>query len=433
MNKRLLQAPKGTRDFAPGTLFVRQKVLDIIRGTFELYGFEEWDGPVFENFEILSQKSGAEIRSQIYNFTDKGGRELGLRFDLTVSLGRIIASNPNIKKPIKAFNTGKVYRYENTQAGRYREFLQTDADVFGDSSVEGEIEILSIVKDVFGKLSLPFKIIVNDRELLQILITVLGVPVEKSSDALRILDKVNKVSEADFVNEFLGLGISKEVSVSLRNIGRNENGDTLRVVKELVSQNERAVQILDRLEYVCDRLKQTGADIDLNFSLVRGQDYYTGIIYEYVVQNDMGIGSVGGGGRYDGMIELFGGAPTPALGISFGIDRIIDIIESDEKYYGNLRGTNRCFVAYDEEQKLPLAVAVCNELRQNGISASMIYEFRKYDKQFNYAVDKNFDIFITVKNNKEIKVKELATREEYVCSIDAYTKKYKEGNNDKKL
>ena len=330
INKEKLAAPKGTRDSIPGSLILKNKLIKIIERNFVLFGFDAWDGPTFENIEVLTAKSGDEIKGQIYNFVDKGGRELGLRFDLTTTLARIIASNPNLKKPIRCYNYGSAFRYENTQKGRYREFFQIDADVFGVDTVEAEMELMGIVSKTMLDLGISNAyIVINDRKILSAITEKCNIPQTKSATVLRCIDKLDKVGFENVRKELLDCGIPTTQIDSLFAI-LEINGtlkEKIDQFKEIFVDYPIILKSLSEIQEIADK-----CEIEVRFepTLVRGQDYYTGMIYEYKIPNDLSIGSVGGGGRYDNYVETFGGAKTSAVGISFGVDRMIDIIEQDK-------------------------------------------------------------------------------------------------------
>jgi histidyl-tRNA synthetase len=419
-------APKGTRDFAPGELEVRGAIFNKIQNIFNLYGYKGWDGPIIENIETLTNKSGDAVKEQIYNFKDKGDREIGLRFDLTTSLARIIANNPNIKKPIKTFNFGKVFRYERPQMGRYREFYQMDADIFGSSSRLAECELLSLVIRALKSLGFEkFKIILNDRELLSEILSFCGVESSKS-DVLRVMDKKDKISKDEFNKELKDLSLSIDQVEKLNSIleFKGSNQEKLNFIQNYLGEETEPIK---NLKQILNVLKDFNDIIDIDFSLVRGQDYYTGTIFEYKILDNEGVGSVGGGGRYDKYVESFGGQPTFAVGASFGIERLIDVIENNAELKKKLLNSKvGVFVATMSSDQTIDALKIVDILRDNGISTSYDLSQRPYKKQFEYALDENFNYLITIGsnevNNKIYPLKNLETKEEVKLSIDEIIK-----------
>lgn len=419
MNEKY-SAPKGTRDFAPGSLEVKNKIIDIIEEVYSLYGFKAWDGPCFENIETLTKKSGDEIKSQIYNFIDKGNRELGLRFDLTTSLARIIASNNNLKRPIKTYNVGKVFRYENPQAGRYREFFQMDADVFGCSNNSVECELLLMIDEVLSRVGFEeFVIELNDRALLVEIVKYAGIKDELNADVVRVIDKFSKIGKEGVYSELEKLSISTEQADKVFELisvtGSNE--EKLDYFAEKLSGSEKAVATVNNLKEILQKLSGEKVLTKIAFtpSLVRGHDYYTGTIFEYIVVGGANVGAVGGGGRYDTYVESFGGLPTPAIGCSFGIERLIDWISGNEEMKQKLLGENKSvFVSNFDASTFDEAAKLVSYLRRNGISACYDLNNRKYNKQFTYACDCGFGYFVTI-GEDELKsgvysVKELKTK-----------------------
>ena len=421
MNEKY-SAPKGTRDFAPGSLEVKNKIIDIIEEVYSLYGFKAWDGPCFENIETLTKKSGDEIKSQIYNFMDKGNRELGLRFDLTTSLARIIASNNNLKRPIKTYNVGKAFRYENPQAGRYREFFQMDADIFGSTNNSTECELLCMIDEVLTRVGFAdFIIELNDRGLLVELVTYAGIDEAKTTEVIRVIDKYAKIKKEGVYAELEKLGVENDKIDRLFELisveGSNE--EKFAFFEEKMCENENAMKVIKNLKEILAKVSGESVESKIVFkpSLVRGQDYYTGTIFEYIVVGGANVGAVGGGGRYDTYVESFGGIPTPAIGCSFGIERIIDWISGNEKMKAKLLGKNKSvFVANFDASTFDDAAKLVSYLRKNGVSSCYDLNNRKYNKQFNYACDCEFGYFVTV-GEDEVKtgvysVKDLYTKTE---------------------
>src|SRR3954467_1175476 len=205
------ETPKGTRDFLPADMRTRRAVFDRLRRYFELYGFEELDTPAFEYLEVLTLKSGPNAENEIYSFTDKGERKLGLRFDLTSSTGRVAASHAEIPRPFYRYQIGKVWRYDRPQAGRYREFYQADADIVGSYSTDCEVDLLLMAVEVLKGFDLPeYQLVLNNRKILEAQVRVSGIPPEKKADALRALDKLLKIGNDGMREEFGRYGLTAE-------------------------------------------------------------------------------------------------------------------------------------------------------------------------------------------------------------------------------
>lgn len=303
------------RDFFGEAERRRQYVLSVCRRVFERYGFEPLETPALEELGLLAKKGagGADVEGEIYSFKDKGGRELGMRFDLTVPLARFVASNPQLTKPFKRYAVGKVWRYDRPQKGRYREFMQADADIVGVAGMLAEFEVLASTVEVFNSLGLEFFIRVNNRALLEGLAKSCGVPAGKVADCLRCIDKQDKLGWKGVCREFKGKKINEKIVAVL------EKGGSLDTVAKIVGEKNTGVKAMRELLALLEEAG-LGRYVKFDASLARGLEYYTGSVFEVMVA---GV-SCGGGGRYDGLVKLYGGQDTPAVGISYGIDRLVD-------------------------------------------------------------------------------------------------------------
>ena len=322
------QTPKGTRDVLPDEMRTRRAVFDRLRKFFELYGFDEIDTPSFEYLEVLTLKSGPAAVREIYDFKDKGDRHLGLRFDLTSSTGRMVASHPELPRPIHRYQIGKVWRYDNVQAGRYREFYQADADILGSYSTDNEVELLLMATEVLRGFDLPdYKLVVNNRKILDAQVRVSGIPLEKKPDALRALDKLQKIGKDGVRDEFVNYGLTVE---HFEKFFATIVVDTLDQAAERVASDEKGRQGVDELREIFAKASRLGFADKLTFdwSLARGLDYYTGPIFEAHAAVEGAMGTFAAGGRYDDLIGLYGGQPQGAVGLSFGVERLIGLMEA---------------------------------------------------------------------------------------------------------
>jgi histidyl-tRNA synthetase len=441
-----VQPPKGTRDFLPEEMIVRRKVLEELRNAFNLYGYNEIDSPVFEYFELLSRKCGDEIEKEIYTFNDKAGRKLGLRFEFTSPLGRYYASNnAKLEKPFKRYAIGKVYRYENPQAGRYREFYQADADIVGSYSMSVELELLDMAVFILGELGFNnYEILINNRKILDGIIYLSGIPAEKKDSALRILDKMSKIGEDAVVKEFIENDLTDDNYKSFMTYAgmfhpKVDNITALNLLKEKLSDMppqifyEKALEGINELLFIFESANQLNFGHLLKFDplLVRGLGYYTGPIFE-IRSSDAGIGSFAAGGRYDNLIELYGTRPEGACGISFGVERIIDIInlrqsKSDKK----TPSAAKVFVAYLSENERLYAFKTAKTFRSSGISCEInINEKANLSKQLKYANNKGISFVVVIGESEvltgKIKLKDMAKKEELLISIEEAIIKVKE-------
>ncbi|MHB1692678.1 MAG: histidine--tRNA ligase [bacterium] len=464
-NIQQIQPPKGTRDFLPDAMILRRNVMETIRQCFALYGFSEIDSPVFEYFELLSRKCGEEIEKEIYTFHDKADRKLGLRFEFTSPLGRYYASNnAKLTKPFKRYVIGKVYRYENTQNGRYREFYQADADIIGVYSMLAELELIDLAVFTLEKLGLNnYEIHLNNRKILDGIIEASGIPVNRKEAALRILDKLSKIGEDKVIKEFIDNDLTEENYksfidlVNYNNINNNNNNNNnnnvknaddndnidninknvntelesssilfLEYLKEKLKNSDKALEGINELVSIFENSSKFNLDKYLRFDplLVRGLGYYTGPIFE-IKSLDVNIGSFAAGGRYDNLIELYGARPEGACGLSFGVDRIIDIIqEKNPDYINNLPSPIKVFIAYlDSNEKLiDYSFNIAKLLRINNITCEInLNEKLNISKQLKYANNKKIPYTIVIgadelKENK-IKLKDMKKAEESFISL----------------
>jgi histidyl-tRNA synthetase len=303
---------KGTTDFYPEELAVRNKIFDLIRDIAKRYGFKEIESPAFENLDLLTKKEGADIKEQIFTLTKRGDEELGLRFDLTVPAARMFIEKQKVlPKPVKWFFLSRMWRYEQPQAGRLREFYQFSVETFGSSNPEADAEIINLAIDTLLALGLTkqdFTLRLNNRKLLQGLL--LDV-IEKSQleGVIRLIDKSDKISEKEFDDELKKLKI-KEIK-SIKNI------IGIKCIKDLekLALNREAKQGLEELKNVLENLNSDFVKIDM--STVRGLAYYTGTVFE-IFDSKQRYRAIAGGGRYDNLVEQFGGQPCPATGFGLG-------------------------------------------------------------------------------------------------------------------
>ena len=369
MDKQQLQTLKGFRDFLPGDMIIRNEVIERLRKIFESFGFDELQTPSLERAEVLTGKYGEEAEKLMYLFDDPGERRVGLRYDLTVPLARFMAGNPNSPKPFKRYQIQPVYRAENTQKGRYREIYQCDIDIVGSSSPLVDAEILAITNQVFSNLGFTgFKIKVNSRILLNDLLKKAKVPENLWTTTIISIDKLYKKDKSEVVEELRKKGLNK------KNIE-----DTFAAFETAKPD--------DFLNKTIKYAQKMGVNNNLIFDpfLARGLDYYTGPIFETVVEKPK-IGSLSGGGRYDKLLAKLGGIDLPATGTSFGLERIIDTI-NDLNLWPDVKKTNTLvLVTIFSEETLDSSLSIVNLLRPAGIDSELYPDPEvKLEKQLKYA------------------------------------------------
>lgn len=402
------QTVRGMRDFLPDDMAKRNYVFSIVKGVFSKYGFEEMETPAIENLELLSSKEGAgeEVRKEVYRFKDQGGRELGLRFDLTVPTARVVASNPDLPKPFKRFMIGRVWRYDRPGAGRYREFWQADVDVFGSESALADAECAASVCEVLSALEFDdFSIKVNNRKLLEALAVFSGIK-ENSMSVFRSVDKLDKIGKEGVADELEEKGILDDNVKKFLDLICVEGGrELLCKFEELLGDKTDGIA---ELRSFLEQMKLLGFEerVVLQPSLARGLDYYTGNVFECAVQE--GKWSIAGGGRYDKLIQSYGGREVPAVGISIGIERVITLME-ERFLFPDLQG-ERVFVAPVKDEVREKALELVQELRSTGIIAETDLMGRKLGKQFAYVDSRGIKTVLVV-GPKELEDKEVTVRD----------------------
>lgn len=384
-----LRTPIGTRDFLPEEMIVREYVIGSIRKVFEEYGYDPMETPAIELGEVLRGKYGEEERL-IYEFKDRGGRDLALRYDLTVPLSRVMASNPHLPKPFKRYQISRVWRYDNPQKGRYREFWQCDVDIVGSKSMLADAEIIMLATDVFKALGFDdFKIRINNRKILDAICIYAGVEEDRRLEVLRTIDKVDKIGIEGFAETLKKAGFSEDCVQKILEFIRIEGNPSkvLEIASKKLSNQPSVAEGIGELEQLVEILTGLGVEerrylVDL--SLSRGLDYYTGPIYEVVITKPK-IGSLSGGGRYDKLVKDLGGVDIPATGISFGLERIIDVMRELKMVSLPKTKTMVLVSAIDESTSLQ-ALKIGLELRKAGIPVRTdVAGERKIAKQLKYA------------------------------------------------
>ncbi|MCE4603924.1 MAG: histidine--tRNA ligase [Aeropyrum sp.] len=361
--------PRGFRDFPPEVMILRRRLVSRLEEVFERYGFDPIDTPALEYWETLAGKYGEEAESRlIWRFQDPwSGRWYALRYDLTVPLARFVASNPGLQMPFKRYHIGKVWRHEEPQKGRYREFLQCDADIVGSPHPEADGEVVSLTIDALESLGFSgFRVRVNDRRLLAgVFEEELGL--SNPTPVYRAVDKLDKIGEEGVYKELSRLGLGEAtVGRVMELIGlRGRPGEVLPEIARRYGGNRRVAEAVSHLEEALSLVEDERVVVDM--SLVRGLDYYTGPILEAVLDEPR-IGSVAGGGRYDGLIGLFSGREIPATGVSIGLERIIDAGLELGVYSLDRKTVTRAAVVVLDREAYSYAWRVASELRRGGVN-----------------------------------------------------------------
>ena len=394
---------KGTRDFLPHDMRIRERITGIMKSVFVRYGFAPLETPAVEFLEILAGKYGDEADKMLYPLARKGGKELALRYDLTVPLARVIAMNPHLPKPFKRYQIQPVWRADNPQLkrGRYREFYQCDVDTVGSYEMMADAEIVALMADVFDELKIgKFEIRVNSRKILRGLITGLGFDEESEHKVCRSIDKLDKGGLAVVEQELLQYGYAKKSVVNLCGIleKRQPGKKGLELLESEIPKSAALIEGFDEIRSLLDILSEMDVNEDkavFDFALARGLDYYTGPIFEVILPDRPDIGSVAGGGRYDDLVGLFSKEQAPAVGTSFGFERIYSILQDSPDFNPGGQDSDVDFLVcfYSSEMRRD-CLKITRRLHDSGIRAEMYFKPDKLKKQFNYANKKNIPFVI---------------------------------------
>ena len=434
---------KGTRDFLPMQMQKRNYIFDTIRQVYTLHGFQQIETPALEGLDTLMGKYGEEGDKLLFKILNSGDFtenkdltsgdykqitkqicEKGLRYDLTVPFARFVVNHQNeISFPFKRYQIQPVWRADRPQKGRYREFYQCDADIIGSDSLLNEVELMEIISEVFALLKLRTTIKFNNRKILLAIAQHIGKQ-DRLTDITVAIDKLDKIGFDNVVKELREeRGFSQEEIDKLTPIltlgGTNE--EKLSSLKSILS-GETAEKGIEETEYVLSRCKEQGTEnIELDLTLARGLNYYTGAIVE-VKAADVQIGSICGGGRYDNLTGIFGKEELSGVGISFGADRIYDCLEQLNLYPEEATAqTDILFINFGEKESL-FACNVAKKLRESGIKAEVYPENAKLKKQMNYANSKQIK-FVALSGEEEMKqnkisLKNMLTGEQQLLSVE---------------
>ncbi len=419
----LIQNVKGGYDFLPKEQVIRNYINGILKDTFEKYGYQPIETPILCYFDMLAGKYDEtnDILNEIYKLKDQGNRKLGLRYDLTVPFAKFIALNKNeIKLPFKRYEINKVFRDGPVKVGRDREFTQCDVDVVGLSNQMIEAELMSLYVEAFNKLQIPINIKYNSRKLMSALILESGIKEDLISSTITIIDKIDKLTEFELTNEFLNIGLTKtQVSKLLEYFKldlTNLNKKFLDTNNELLKEGLQELNTLTDYLQKLDILKYT----TFTPSLARGQDYYTGNVFEVYETSGKLNCAIGGGGRYDKMITDFidDGNIYPAVGISFGLTSIFALLKDREDFQNNSNIDIYIIPMNTQVESLKLA----NELRKLGYKVDIEMSDRKFKKSLDFCNKEQIPYVIILGEdeitNKQFKIKKMANREEITIDMN---------------
>lgn len=428
--------PKGMRDFSPEVMAKRNYIFDIIKDTFLLYGFQQIETPAMENRDTLTGKYGEEGDRLIFNVLDSGDylkktdnkiltnrnsnaltpqiSSRALRYDLTVPFARYVVQNQNeIAFPFKRFQIQPVWRADRPQRGRYREFYQCDVDIVGSNSLLNEVEFIKIFDEVLSQLGLnDFTIKINNRKVLSGIAETIGRK-DKIIDITVALDKLDKIGRNKVVEELKSKGLSATEIDKIQPLFDldGEVKDVVAQLRSYLKDSAIGLEGIEELETIAQYINNWSlkkAKFEIDVTLARGLDYYTGAIFE-VVSNEVKMGSICGGGRYADLTGIFGLPDTPGVGVSFGADRIYDVMEELKLFPSELaEETQLFFINFGKKEEL-YVLPLLQKARENGIRAEIYPEAAKIKKQLKYADQKNIP-FVLMIGDEEMKSGELSLK-----------------------
>ena len=439
--------PKGTRDFGPVEMAKRNYIFDTIKEVYALYGFQQIETPAMETLQTLMGKYGEEGDKLLFKILNSGDYmnkvsdedlhslnslklaaklcEKGLRYDLTVPFARyVVQHREELQLPFKRYQIQPVWRADRPQKGRYREFYQCDADVVGSDSLLNEVELMQIVDTVFSRFGIRVCIKINNRKILSGIAEIIG-EADKIVDITVAIDKLDKIGLDNVNAELKEKGISDEAIAKLQPIIllNGTNAEKLGTLKEVLSTSEVGLKGVEESEFILNTLETMGLknEIELDLTLARGLNYYTGAIFE-VKALDVQIGSITGGGRYDNLTGVFGMSGVSGVGISFGADRIFDVLNQLELYPKEaVNGTEVLFINFGEKEAA-FSMGVLAKVRAAGIRAEIFPDASKMKKQMNYANAKNIPFVAIVGENEmnegKVMLKNMETGEQNLVSAE---------------
>ena len=433
--------PKGTRDFSPVEMAKRNYIFDTIRSVYALYGFQQIETPAMENLSTLMGKYGEEGDKLLFKILNSGNFlagiqkdefeesntnklasrlcEKGLRYDLTVPFARyVVQHRDELTLPFKRYQIQPVWRADRPQKGRYREFYQCDADVVGSDSLLNEVELMQIVDTVFSKFGIRVCIKLNNRKILSGIAEIIG-EADKIVDITVAIDKLDKIGLDNVNAELAACGISQEVIEKLQPIIllKGTNAEKLKTMSDLLATSETGLKGVEECEFVLNSLETVGLknQIELDLTLARGLNYYTGCIFE-VKALDVEIGSITGGGRYDNLTGIFGLPGLSGVGISFGADRIFDVLNQLDLYpQETITGTELLFVNFGQKE-VSYSLPIIAKVREAGVRCEIYPDSVKMKKQMSYANAKQIPFVAIVGENEmqegKVTLKNMTTGEQ---------------------
>ena len=439
--------PKGTRAFGPVEMAKRNYIFNTIRSVYELYGFQQIETPAQETLQTLMGKYGEEGDKLLFRIQNSGAKasepaEKGLRYDLTVPFARyVVMHREELQMPFKRYQVQPVWRADRPQKGRYREFYQFDGDVVGSDSLLNEVELMQIVDEVFRRLGIRVEIKINNRKILTGIAEVIGAA-DKIVDITVAIDKLDKIGIDNVNAELREDGLTEEQIQKLQPIIllQGTNDEKLNTIATILKDSEVGLKGIEETKYILSKfqvssfkfqtsnLKPQTSNLSLDLTLARGLNYYTGAIFE-VKALDVEMGSITGGGRYDNLTGIFGLPGLSGVGISFGVDRIYDVLNTLDLYPKDSLTTTQVLFINFGEQETAYCLPIINKVRSCGIRAEIFPDAAKMKKQMSYANAKQIPFVVLAGENEmnagKVTLKNMTTGEQSVLSEDELIERLK--------
>ena len=418
--------PRGMRDLDAREMARRLWINEKILNVFKLYGFKMVEPTAIEHLATLEAKSGPAIREEVYWFKDKAQRDLGLRFDLTVGMTRMVANDPTMEEPIKLASISNMWRYDEPQFARYRSFYQWDAEIYGSANPEADAEVICLTADVIEAFDLrDYEIRFSNRKLTEGFLDSVGVPSESLDQTFRTIDKYRKIGEEEFIKELQKLQLERSQIRRIRDLVavRGDPKETLRSALNMTDRSEKIAQGESELKGLVEAL-ESYEKLDrciLDLSIVRGLGYYDGTVFEAYDRGGEDVGAIAGGGRYDGLCRLYGKRDMPATGVAGGIERLIISLERGAKLPELAPGPT-VFVAYANDSVRPKAWGIAQLLRAKGIACDTDLKRRSLRRQLEYCDNQRIPKVVIVGprelQENRVKLRDMKTETEREVPID---------------
>lgn len=431
--------PKGTRDFGPVEMAKRNYIFNTIRSVYELYGFQQIETPAQETLQTLMGKYGEEGDKLLFRIQNSGAKasepaEKGLRYDLTVPFARyVVMHREELQMPFKRYQVQPVWRADRPQKGRYREFYQFDGDVVGSDSLLNEVELMQIVDEVFRRLGIRVEIKINNRKILTGIAEVIGAA-DKIVDITVAIDKLDKIGIDNVNAELREDGLTEEQIQKLQPIIllQGTNDEKLNTIATILKDSEVGLKGVEEVKFILNTLHSSflipHSSFSLDLTLARGLNYYTGAIFE-VKALDVEMGSITGGGRYDNLTGIFGLPGLSGVGISFGVDRIYDVLNTLDLYPKDSLTTTQVLFINFGEQETAYCLPIINKVRSQGIRAEIFPDAAKMKKQMSYANAKQIPFVVLAGENEmnagKVTLKNMETGDQSLLSEDELIERLK--------